>query len=335
MVKGKVVTLGIGIIFLFLILSWLILPRLGFEIEFLSSPYGMILISVTGMLLAISGFLPDKLGAILREVALFCLFITILLVEINIVKPFVKATTVDMKECQKYFQPSTTGEVVYDALKYTSCVLTGYFPSTEGDLGWTVFYIFYLILPFAFIWVLLYGIMKSIMEDWFPVQFNVSALLSFIIALYASRTLMGGFLLEFAGYGAWGLGAIFLAIIFTKGLDKIMKDWYKTEEMGKEVKGVIQEEIERERAFAQSALPLIKRVKELGSDENNKTNFMAAKNMLGTIRNNPIWNMLSKDAQNTAEWFILEAQAADTSKTFLYYVNEMEKFLKRWAKPAK
>jgi hypothetical protein len=264
--KLKVLFLGVGIILLFLILSWLVLPELGFEIKFLSSPYGYVLIIVTGMLLAVSGFLPYNWGKIVREIALLCLFITILLVEINVVKPFVKATKVDMEACKNYFQPSTTGQVVYDALKYSSCVLTGYFPLQEGDLGWTVFYLFYLIFPFAFIWILMYGLTKSVMEGWFPVRFNISALLSFIIAMYASRTLMGGFLLEFAGYGAWGLGAIFLAIIFTKGLDKMMKDWYKTEEMGQEVKTVIESEIKREQTFAQTALPLIKRIKELGYD---------------------------------------------------------------------
>jgi hypothetical protein len=330
MAKGKVIALGISIIAFFLILNWFILPKLGFEIEFLSSPYGYILLIVTGVFLALSGFLPYKWGKILREIALFCLFVIILLVEINIVKPFVgKATKVDMEACKNYFQPSTTGQVVYDALKYVSCVLAGYFPLQEGDLGWTVFFLFYLILPFAFIWALMYGLMKSVMEGWFPVEFNVSALLSFIIAMYASRTLMGGFLLEFAGYGAWGLGAVFLAIIFTKGLDKMMKDWYKTEEMGQEVKNVIQSEIEREKVFAQTALPVIERIKKLGSD--NST-LMAAKSILGTIRNNPIWSMLSSDAQNTAEWFIQKAQAAGTTQTFLYYVNELEKFLKKWAK---
>jgi hypothetical protein len=328
-VEWKITVLGIGIIAFFLILGRVILPQLGFEIEFLSSPYGMILISVTGMLLAISGFLPYNWGKMLREVALFCLFITILLVEINILKPFVKATKVDMTACQNYFQPSTTGQVVYDALKYASCILTGYFPTTEGDLGWTVFFIFYLILPFAFIWALMYGIMKSIMEGWFPVGFNISALLSFIIALYASRTLMGGFLLEFAGYGAVGLGAVFLAIIFTRGLDKIMKDWYKTEEMAQEVRNVIQSKLEIEKAFAQSVLPLINRVKTLGSDPST---LDAAKSMLGSIRNNPIWNRLPPDAQNTAWWYVERAQAASTTQTFLSCVNDLEKFLKAWAK---
>jgi hypothetical protein len=326
MVKGKVVALGIGIIFLFLILSWLILPLLGFEIEFLSSPYGMIFISVTGMLFALSGFLPYKWGKILREIALFCLFIMILLVEINIVKPFVKATKVDMTACQNYFQPSTTGQVVYDALKYTSCVFTGYFPTTEGDLGWTVFYIFYLILPFAFIWLLIYSIIKSIMEGWFPVQFNISALLSFIIALYSSRTLMGGFLLDFAGYAAWGLGAIFLAIIFTKGLDKIMKDWYKTEEMAKETREAIESELDIEKSFAQSFKPVISEAKRLASS--GPSLLKPAKYKLMEIKDTPQWKALPSSTQAILEEYLNKAYTAGTTSDFLNYVNNIEQFLK-------
>jgi hypothetical protein len=52
----------------------------------------------------------------------------------------------------------------WDAIAVWSCVTTGHFPSTAtySDLGWTIFFIFYLLLPFAFIWTLLYGLMKGI-----------------------------------------------------------------------------------------------------------------------------------------------------------------------------
>jgi len=325
MVKWKVVAVGIGIIFLFLILIFILL-KLGFDIEFLSSPYGMILISFTGMLLAISGFLPYNWGKILREVALFFLFITILLVEINIVRQFVKATEVDITACQSSFKPSTTGQVVYDALKYTSCVLTGYFPATEGDLGWAVFYIFYIILPFVFIWVLLYGIMKSIIEGWFPVRFNISALLSFIISLYATRTMMGELLLNFAGYGAWGFGAIFLAVIFTKGLDKIMKDWYKTEEMAMETREAIKSELDIEKSFAQFFAPIVSEAKKLA---NSDPKFLKpAKYKLMEIKDTPQWKALPSSTKTILEEYLNKAYTAKTTSEFLDYVNNIEQFFK-------
>jgi hypothetical protein len=141
---------------------------------------------------------------------------------------------------------------------------------------------------------------------------------------------MGGFLLDFAGYGAWGLGAVFLAIIFTRGLGKIMKDWYKTEEMAQETRNVIQSELEREKAFAQAVLPLIRKVTKLVSDPNN---LPTAKTLLGgSIRDTPLWNTLNPDVQNMVWWYVERAQAAENSQAFLSRVKELERFLKRWAK---
>jgi len=328
--KWKVIGLGAGIIIGFIIISAFVLPYLGFKVEFLSSLYGYILILLTAMLIAVSGFLPYKWGKVLKEIALLCLFILLLLVEMSVIKEYVDAKEIKTEECKNFFQPSTSGQIVYDALKYTSCVLTGYFPAEEGDLGWTVFYLFYIILPFAFIWVLLYSLMKSVITSWFTnIGFNVSALLSFIIAMYATRTLMGSFLLQFAGYGAWGLGAIFLAVFFTRSVGRIMEEWYQVERMASETGKVIKAELEREKAFARSVLPLINRVRELGKD---KATLEAAKNTLGTIRNNPIWNTLKSDAQKNAEWYVERAQSAETPETFLQCVDELEKFLKKWAK---
>ena len=326
MVKGKVIILGFTLIVGFLILNWALKDVVGFEIEFLSSPYGYILIILTGMLIAVSSFLPYMWGKIVREMALFCLFIFILLIELNIIKPFVKATKIDMEVCKSYFVPSTSGEIVYDALKYASCILTGYFPVEEGDIGWTVFYLFYIILPFAFIWALLYGLMNSVMSGWFNVGFNINALLSFIIAMYAARTLMGGFLLNFAGYGAWGLGAIFLAVLFTKSIDKIMEDWYKVEQMAQETKQIIESGLQREKAFAESIMPIINIVKELGK---NKDTLETAKTRLNYIRKHPIWETFDQTTQNIIEWYLQRIMVTKSPEEFLARVKEFEDYLNK------
>jgi len=323
MVKGKPVILGVGIIVGFLFLGWFLLPRIGFEIEFLSSPYGYILILLTGLLIAVSGFLPYTWGKILREVALFCLFILLLLIEMNIVKPFVKATKIDMEVCKNYFIPSTSGKIIEDALKYTSCVLTGYFPKEEGDIGWTVFYLFYIILPFAFIWALLYGLMKSLMSGWFNVGFNINALLSFIVAMYAARTLMGGFLLEFAGYGAWGLGALFLAVFLTKSIGHIMDNWYQVEKMAETTRKAIQAELEREKIFALKGLSLLDKVKRLGSDPNT---LDVAKETLAALRSDPLYLSLDPKEQAIINEMINNALGAKTPIGFLEYVDKLKKY---------
>jgi len=328
--KWKVIGLGAGIIIGFIIISAFVLPYLGFKVEFLSSLYGYILILLTAMLIAVSGFLPYKWGKVLKEIALLCLFILLLLVEMSVIKEYVDAKEIKTEECKNFFQPSTSGQIVYDALKYTSCVLTGYFPAEEGDIGWTSFYLFYIVLPFAFIWVLVYTLMKSVMTGWFEsVGFNVSGLLSFIIAMYAARTLIGAFLLQFAGYGAWGLGAMFLAMFLTRSVGKLMDEWYGVEKMAEETKNVIVTELEREKAFAESVLPIIDRAKRLGKDENT---LELAKTTLATIRNIPLWKTLSPDAQTNADWLIQKAESATNPRDFLSEVDNLEKYLKVWTK---
>jgi len=322
--RGKVLALGIGIIVGFLFLGSVVLPWLGFEIEFLSSPYGYILVLLTGLLIAVSGLLPYTWGKILREVALFCLFILLLLIEINIVKPFVKATKIDMETCKSYFIPSTSGQVVYDALKYTSCVLTGYFPKEEGNIGWAVFYLFYIILPFAFIWAIVYGLMKTVIGNWFGrISFNIHALLSFIIAMYATRTLMGSFLLEFAGYGAWGLGALFLAVFFTKSVGSIMDNWYQAEKMGEEVRRVIQGVYDLRREFANTALQIVESAKKLAS----KGEYNAAKQEVGRIRDLPLWSLLPDYDRRLIEGSLQEVIIA-SDPDVIKKLSEFEKLLK-------
>jgi len=327
MVKGKIVALGIGIIVGFIIITGLILPKMNFELKFLSSPYGYILILLAGLLIAVSGFLPYNWGKILREIALLCIFVLILLVEMNLISSFVKATEISMEKCESYFRPHPSGDIIHDALKYASCILTGYFPAEEGDIGWTVFYLFYIILPFAFIWILLYGLMKSIIAGWFTgINLNVSALFSFIIAMYAARTMFGGFLLDFAGYGAWGLGALFLAVFLTKSIGNIMEKWYEAEKMGEETRKVIESELEREKALATAVMPIINFAKELGKDPQT---LEMAKNELGRIKTLPLWNTLSDNDKNTIDWFINQAASATNPMTFKNYVEAIEKYFKK------
>jgi hypothetical protein len=242
MVKGRIVIIGIGIIIGFLLINWLVLPRLGFPIEFLESAFGYVLILLTGILIAVSGFLPYDWGKILREIACFCLFVLLILVEMNILKPYLKETKVDMEKCQNEIFPTSKSEsFFFDALKYASCVFTGYFPLEAGDVGWTVFYIFYLILPFAFIWGIVYTLMKDIMSGW-NFSPNIIRLLSFITAMYAARTMLGSFLLTFLGYGAWGLGAIFIDIFLVRGLQKMMESWYNIDVMASATRAAIEAE---------------------------------------------------------------------------------------------
>jgi len=326
MVKGRVVITGIGIIISFLLISWLVLPWLGIPIEFIESPFGYALILLTGILIALSGFLPYKWGNILREIAYFSLFVLIILIEINILKPYLKETKVDIEQCKNGVFPTSKSEsFFFDVLKYTSCVFTGYFPLEAGDLGWTVFYIFYLILPFAFIWTIVYALMKDIMSGW-SFSINIIRLLSFITAMYAARTMLGGFLLTFLGYGAWGLGAIFIDIFLVKGLQKMMEGWYSAEQMAKETREAIEAELSIEKSFAESFKPLISEAKRLANS--GPTLLKAAKYKLMEIKDTPQWNALPSSTKAILEEYLNKAYTASTTSEFLNYVNNIEEFFK-------
>jgi hypothetical protein len=332
-VKGKVVFLGIGIIATFLIISAFILPWLGFEIEFLASPFGYILILLTGGLIALSGFLPWKWGNILREIAYFCFFITLILVEINLMKPFVHATKIDLEKCQvgaafPSGEQLKKGTFVYNTLQFTSCVLTGYFPAEMGDIGWTSFYIFYLILPFAFAWTFTYGLMSGMeMENWFG-AFGKTAIriFSFIFAMYAARVLFGAFLLDFVGYGIWGLAALFVAAFFTKGLGKIMKDWYVVEAMAETTRTEIEKELGAVKRFGEAVKPILDSAKKLADDEKLLTR---AKVLLGTIRETEYYKLLPEKYKTSIMSMIDEATKAGVPKTrFKQIISEIEKYCK-------
>jgi len=298
-IKWGVVISGIVILFALLALSWGVLRWMGvgFEIEFLSSPTGYLLILLTGILIAVSGFLPLRWGKVLREVATFCLFILLIFIEMSLMKPFVKETTVDLAECKNVFFPTVqSSQAVAEGLKYTSCIFTGYFPAGtqgEGDLGWVVFYIFYLILPFAFMWAFLNGLMSGMgMGSMFGGQ-NTTRILSFIIAMYAARVMFGGILLSFLGYGSWGLVAIFGAAFLSRGLKYIFDRWYSIEEMTQETRQAIETELSLE----DQVRPII--IRELNHMRTIRDTSALQSSLLSLIQpTNVLFQKLSPATQN-------------------------------------
>lgn len=261
MVKWQVVVIGVAIA-LFLFLIPLLLPMFGFQLEAFTSPTVYFLILLTAILIVISAFIPSTWRKLFQNGAYLTLFLLIILIELNIMKPYLKETNVSLETCRSGIFPTaaqlqTPSDYYYSGLKYTSCVFTGYFPAEQGDLGWTVFYIFYFILPFAFIWTFMYGLMTGMNFGAFFGGFTKSAntLLSFIIAVYAGRVMFGGFLLSFLGLGAWGLAAIFGAILLVGGLKHMFDSWYGLEDMGFDVKKAV----ENEAVAQQSVIPALKK----------------------------------------------------------------------------
>lgn len=224
----------IGITFVILQLLWpWIISQIGVPIEHLSQ-YVFPLLILAAILIGISGFLPPKYGISLAKGALLLIFVGVLLIEATLLAPFIRRIEVPIEECKNYFVPEEKQNetkqnetIMVDAIQYTSCVLTGYFPTTE-QVGWVTFYIFYIILPFAFIFAFMYGLMNALgFESFFgAVAKPVTTVLTFVISMYAVRVLFGAVLLELMGYGAWGLAAVFIAILLTGGIWKLLSGYY-------------------------------------------------------------------------------------------------------------
>lgn len=254
MVNWKLVFAGISILAA-LYLSFFFLPGiLGIKIEVFSYPLVYLAIILTGILISISGFLPYSWGKFLRYIAYLGLFILILVLEINVMKIVLTkypAPEIELEACKTLFGEKDKPESLMDAVGFWSCVTTGYFPSEKekADLGWTMFAIFYIILPFAFIWTFLYGTMNGInLGDLFG-NFGKPAtiILSFIISMYATRQIFGFFLLDMFGYGSWGLAGIFIAAALVKMLENIIERFLKIEEYGARLEDAIKTALEIEK----------------------------------------------------------------------------------------
>jgi hypothetical protein len=269
MVEWKVVILGIIISVAFYALFFLILPRiLGIQIEY---PSIFIAIVLAGVFIGVSGFLPYGWGKFLRYIAYFCLFILILILELNIMKTYIErypSQEITLENCTTLFGKKEKPENVIDVVGIWSCVTTGYFPSKEGELGWSIFAIFYIILPFAFVWTFIYGMMTGIGFKSLFGNFGKQAtiLLSFIISMYASRQLFGFFLLDMFGYGAWGLIGVFGAAFFTLALNHMIERWYKIEVWTKKIKDSITIALERDKNAKKALVAYLNRINQQPDD---------------------------------------------------------------------
>ena len=268
--RGKLIGISIGFLLLYVLLIWtlpIVLPQFkGVEI---AGTWGFYLVIAFAVLLAISGFFPYNWGKITREVAYLLLFITILIAEMAVVTPFVHRINVAADNCSNVFFPKkASGHILYNTIDYTSCVLTGYYPKESAqtaNVAWTTFYIFYLILPFAFIWVLMYGLMVGMgMETWFGTfSGTANKVISFIIALFAVRVLMGEVLLEFLGYSAWGLAGVFVSIFIVGGLRHSIESWYQVEAIGEETRKAIEKEADLQRVSMKNLREFVNKSKTL------------------------------------------------------------------------
>lgn len=117
-----------------------------------------------------------------------------------------------------------------------SCIFTGYYVKSDKLSDILGFILFGIILPLAFLYTFLYGVFTGMgLQNILGGQQSGSkivAVLSFIIALYGARQLVGMLLLDLLAYGAWGGVVVFAAVVLANIpkfiIDKIVAE-IKTE----------------------------------------------------------------------------------------------------------
>jgi hypothetical protein len=333
MVKWEVALIGISIIIGYFFASWFISRLLGIE-EF-SSPTAYTLVIAAGVLIAISAFVSTfnyNLGRIMRIIAYLFLFIFLLIIEGAILKPYVKRTDINIINCTNVFFPSkTSNNIVYDSLAYASCIFAGYVPENQTEIGWITFILFYILLPFAFIWAFVHGLMKDIMGNWFKQTPQVIPILSFITAIYAARTMLGGFLLTFLGYGAWGLAGIFIAVFLVKGLERIIEDMFGIEKYSSELRIFYKTQDEIKAEFARIALQVVDKAQYATTEGAMRSICME----LSSLRNSSLWNALLPEIRVEIDLLITgicSAASAGNFKEFHDRIAALKGILNNWTK---
>jgi hypothetical protein len=137
-------------------------------------------------------------------------FILILILEMIVFASFFTKGEIPYEECKKK----------ESGINILSCALTGYRVSEEiGYLEWQwiSFWIFFIILPMAFVFSLVWGFLSP--TNLLPKP--AMRVIAFVFSAYAVRQVFGVFLLDIAGYGVWGIGGIIIPLVLCLMLKRV------------------------------------------------------------------------------------------------------------------
>ena len=338
--RVKVLITGIAIIIVFLVLYFALNSLFGINLA-----SGIPYVLISGILLIISSFLPSALATVFRNITYLLLFIFILIIELQLFQPFIQASQINITQCKSLFFPpveENVSNITINALGITSCILTGYFPQHQSILGWSTFLIFYIILPFAFIFALVIGLMKNIFKRSTGEQLlddKILNVLSFIIAMYATRVMFGGFLLQFLGYSTWGLAGVFGAIFIVGGLKNLIEQWFDIETYAQQIKNYYETQKTERQKYAEQALKIVNELKnslskvKLSGTEADKVIKDAIQADVNKLKNIPFFNALTRDEQEIINRILneigVEVEGGELGKAKVA-LDQLEKVLKIW-----
>jgi hypothetical protein len=142
---------------------------------------------------------------ILVNIATSFIFFGILLLEILVFSHYFVRSQIPLSQCEKEEQP----------IDVASCILTGYKVSgSYKSWQWASFWIFFIILPFAFVFSVTWGLIRPLAHENVFGK-TVTVVITFIISSYATRQIFGAFLLDILGYGTLGVIGIFIPFLIS------------------------------------------------------------------------------------------------------------------------
>lgn len=215
-----------GIIIIFALASFLLRMFIGKELNVFSiTPFAFPVIISSGVL-AFFGYYFASKGHVYQARLCFNLsvvvtFFGILMFESAMFGAFLVKISLPYQPCEKEENP----------INIASCIMTGY-KTSEEYIGWqwASFWIFFIILPFAFIFSLLWGFLSGIRLLPRPAMMVIS----FVLASYATRQVFGTFLLDIAAYGTWGVAGIFIPLFLSFMLKRVFDAFLASAEAAKE-----------------------------------------------------------------------------------------------------
>jgi hypothetical protein len=283
------------------------LSKSGFQSAFAYSAWGVPLVLISGAI-AFSGVVFYKWGhhttiaKICLNASAIILFFGALIIELVVFGSyFTKTTSISVTQCTESFQLTQLGDFPI----FTICLFTGYFPVAGvsfASLAFATFIIFYWLLPFAFLFAFVYGMFESTMSSMFSGNTgkSVTSVLTFIVAMYGARQMIGSFLIDFLAYGSWGLVGIFIPLFLAAALKRIFDSFMPLK-------------IEEETLWDTIGVDTWARIKELEEDL-KKT--QEAKLALAE-KGQSLDNIYKKADQEIAELNVLIPQAKGKAKSYL------------------
>jgi soluble cytochrome b562 len=199
------------IIIIIILITFVIVPMFVNVNIFSFTPWAFPIVILAGVLIFFGYFFAKEnpeLAKCLFNGSVALVFFGILAIETAVFGAFVTKTQIPYQQCGSEEDP----------INLISCIMTGYKVSSKFmGWEWASFWLFFIILPFAFVFSLVWGFLSLVRLLPKP----STAVISVVLSAYAVRQVFGTFLLDLAAYGVWGVVGIFIPLLISFMLKRV------------------------------------------------------------------------------------------------------------------